>query len=133
MLTKEDAIKLLRTNTEIIDHDELLRVYLKMMRRYPPEVFPEKAMQIREAYQVLAAGDDFWKEFIEGDELRLDFLIPYIADTSQDFSDKSVFDLSLPSAEYLRKRHQSVPINAGSAGEDVFSAEFSRYLHSLLC
>ncbi|MBF0312630.1 MAG: hypothetical protein HQK50_06195 [Oligoflexia bacterium] len=81
MLTQEDACKILRVSAGEA-HDKIESAYLKMMKRYPPEFFPEKSLAIRQAYNFLVGDDEFWKHFIQDDSLDLHFLLPHLLPAS---------------------------------------------------
>jgi hypothetical protein len=42
--------------------EEVRRAYVRLVRRYPPEHFPEKFASLRRAYQQLTLSDDFIEE-----------------------------------------------------------------------
>jgi curved DNA-binding protein CbpA len=42
--------------------DEVRRAYVRLVRRYPPEHFPEKFAAFRKAYQQLLLGEDFLQD-----------------------------------------------------------------------
>jgi hypothetical protein len=44
------------------DPEEVRRAYVRLVRRYPPEHFPEKFASLRRAYQQLTLDDDFIEE-----------------------------------------------------------------------
>jgi hypothetical protein len=41
--------------------EEVEAAYLKMIKRFPPEHFPEKSILIKNAYNVLVGNRDYWK------------------------------------------------------------------------
>ena len=45
--------------------EEVRKAYVRLVRRYPPEHFPEKFTALRKAYQQLALSDDFLAEITE--------------------------------------------------------------------
>ncbi|MBF0311932.1 MAG: hypothetical protein HQK52_00860 [Oligoflexia bacterium] len=69
----DNALKILRCECHNSDAD-IEQAYQKMVKRYPPEFFPEKFIEIRKAYNLLIANDDFWKELLESEHLDLSFL-----------------------------------------------------------
>ena len=55
--------------------DEVRRAYVRLVRRYPPEHFPEKFASFRKAYQQLTLDEDFPQDLLErmnGKETPLD-------------------------------------------------------------
>ena len=54
----EGAYNLLRVAKDA-SHESVRDAYVRLVRRYPPEHFPEKFTRLREAYQQLTLGDDF--------------------------------------------------------------------------
>ena len=54
----EAAYDLLRVDKNA-SPEEVRRAYVKLVRRYPPEHFPEKFAELRKAYQQLTLSDDF--------------------------------------------------------------------------
>ena len=59
----ESALKILRVGKGA--SPEVLReAYVKMVRRYPPEHFPEKFIAIKRAYDQLTAADSILQEFL---------------------------------------------------------------------
>jgi curved DNA-binding protein CbpA len=42
--------------------EEVRQAYVRLVRRYPPEHFPEKFASLRRAYQQLTLGEDFIQE-----------------------------------------------------------------------
>jgi curved DNA-binding protein CbpA len=42
--------------------DEVRRAYVRLVRRYPPERFPEKFASFRKAYQQLTLDEDFLQD-----------------------------------------------------------------------
>jgi len=54
----ESAYKILRVAKNASPED-VRNAYVRLVRRYPPEHFPEKFAQLREAYQQLTLSDDF--------------------------------------------------------------------------
>lgn len=63
MVDRNTALKLLRVN-EGASKDLLIQAYHKMVRRYPPEFFPERALQIDAAYQRLIYSSEYWHSFL---------------------------------------------------------------------
>ncbi|MDR1978807.1 MAG: DnaJ domain-containing protein [Synergistaceae bacterium] len=57
----ESAYELLRVSREA-GPEEVRQAYVRLVRRYPPEHFPEKFASIRRAYQQLTLDDDFIQE-----------------------------------------------------------------------
>jgi curved DNA-binding protein CbpA len=53
--------------------EEVRKAYVHLVRRYPPEHFPEKFASIRRAYQQLTLDDDFVEDVFRriGDESTL--------------------------------------------------------------
>jgi hypothetical protein len=43
------------------------QAYVRLVRRYPPEHFPEKFIELRRAYQQLTLNDDFIEELCESE------------------------------------------------------------------
>jgi hypothetical protein len=58
----EQARKTLKTARDA-GPEEVREAYVRLVRRYPPEHFPEKFVDIRRAYQQLTLDDDFIEEF----------------------------------------------------------------------
>ena len=54
----EAAYNLLRVAKNASPED-VRNAYVRLVRRYPPEHFPEKFARLREAYQQLTLSDDF--------------------------------------------------------------------------
>jgi hypothetical protein len=46
------------------DPEAVRRAYVRLVRRYPPEHFPEKFASLRRAYQQLTLDDDFIEEIL---------------------------------------------------------------------
>ncbi|MBF0297246.1 MAG: hypothetical protein HQK51_00890 [Oligoflexia bacterium] len=63
MLTTIEAIKILHLPSGF-SNQEIENAYLKMIRRFPPEVFPEKATMIRKAYNALMLTDEYLYELL---------------------------------------------------------------------
>jgi curved DNA-binding protein CbpA len=57
----EAAYELLRVPRDA-DPQEVRQAYVRLVRRYPPEHFPEKFASLRRAYQQLNLEDDFLQE-----------------------------------------------------------------------
>ena len=60
----EGAYKLLRVAKNASPED-VRNAYVRLVRRYPPEHFPEKFARLREAYQQLNLSDDFLKAVLK--------------------------------------------------------------------
>jgi hypothetical protein len=81
-MIKSEALKILGLSEENSEDNILQKqALMKMLRRYPPEQFPEKAEKIRKAFSLLQQKDDYWIDFFchpnafQGD---LTFLLPYL-------------------------------------------------------
>jgi curved DNA-binding protein CbpA len=63
----KSAYKTLKISPET-DKELIRQAYVRLVRRYPPEHFPEKFRQIQDAYQALTLSDDYlaiiYKEFL---------------------------------------------------------------------
>jgi len=57
----ESAYDLLRVKKNSSPED-VRKAYVRLVRRYPPEHFPEKFAELRKAYQQLTLSDDFLAE-----------------------------------------------------------------------
>ncbi len=57
----EAAYALLRVERNASPED-VRKAYVRLVRRYPPEHFPEKFAELRKAYQQLTLSDDFITE-----------------------------------------------------------------------
>ncbi|MBF0300285.1 MAG: hypothetical protein HQK51_16305 [Oligoflexia bacterium] len=79
ILNHNDAVEILRLkkddSSEIPNKEKIDEAYFKMLRRYPPEMFPERALLIRSAYNSLIANDDFWKGLIENETIDVSSFI----------------------------------------------------------
>ena len=60
----ESAYSLLRIAKNASPED-VRNAYVRLVRRYPPEHFPEKFAKLREAYLQLTLGDDFLNEILK--------------------------------------------------------------------
>ena len=60
----ESALNTLRVAKNASPED-VRNAYVRLVRRYPPEHFPEKFMQLQEAYQKLNLSDDFLDEIFK--------------------------------------------------------------------
>ena len=47
------------------DPETVRQAYVRLVRRYPPEHFPEKFVDLRQAYQQLTLDDNFIREFFK--------------------------------------------------------------------
>lgn len=74
MLTTIQAQKILNIpkHSPSTPSQEIENAYLKMMRRYPPEVFPQKATVIRKAYDVLMLTDEYVHELLNKVEFAIE-------------------------------------------------------------
>jgi len=83
LMTKNEALKILGILEENVSNDTVQKeAFLKMLRRYPPEQFPEKAEKIRLAFELLQQKEEYWNEFFRySSKLTndLSFLAPYLA------------------------------------------------------
>ena len=59
----EKACKLLRVAPDATP-DEVRKAYVKMVRRYPPEHFPDKFMQLRKAQEQLGLEKEWVSEWV---------------------------------------------------------------------
>ena len=59
----ESALKILRVEKGA-SPEALREAYVKMVRRYPPEHFPEKFAAVKRAYSRLCADDDILDEYM---------------------------------------------------------------------
>jgi len=59
----EKACKTLRVAPDATP-DEVRKSYVKMVRRYPPEHFPDRFMQLRKAQEQLGLTEDWLSEWI---------------------------------------------------------------------
>ncbi|GHS99958.1 hypothetical protein AGMMS50276_24620 [Synergistales bacterium] len=57
----EQALKILKVGRNA-DPETLRQAYVRLVRRYPPEYFPDRFAQTRKAYQQLTLDDDFLDE-----------------------------------------------------------------------
>jgi DnaJ-class molecular chaperone len=56
-----DILKIGRNATP----DEVRNAYVRLVRRYPPERFPDKFASFRKAYQQLMLGEDFLQDLFD--------------------------------------------------------------------
>lgn len=63
-----------------ITSTDVENAYLKMIKRYPPEIFPQKVTKIRKAYNTLIINDEYMNELFFSEEINSDltFLLPYL-------------------------------------------------------
>ncbi|MBF0363577.1 MAG: hypothetical protein HQK49_21330 [Oligoflexia bacterium] len=64
-------------------YQQVENAYQKMIRRYPPEVFPERALLIRKAHDALMFTEEHLREILNlslncKNEVDLSFLSPYL-------------------------------------------------------
>ncbi|PCJ21106.1 MAG: hypothetical protein COB02_00530 [Candidatus Cloacimonadota bacterium] len=77
-MNKNEATKILNLNKiDSIKSEDVENSYKKMIRRYPPENFPQKFEQISQAYKLLSNNDSFWTDFIQTEKLDFSFLTNY--------------------------------------------------------
>ncbi|MDR2174413.1 MAG: J domain-containing protein [Synergistaceae bacterium] len=62
----ESAYEILRVSRGA-SPEEVRAAYVKLVRRYPPEHFPEKFTVLRKAYAKLCLGDDYLQGLLETD------------------------------------------------------------------
>ena len=62
----------------MVTAEDIEMAYQKMLRRYPPEQFPEKSREIRDAHSVLTESSDYWNGFFDINRLDWSFLVPYV-------------------------------------------------------
>ena len=60
----ESAYEILRIRRNAAP-DEVRAAYVRLVRRYPPERFPERFAVIRNAYEKVSLGDDYLKSLLE--------------------------------------------------------------------
>ena len=60
----ESALKTLRVESDA-EMEAIREAYVRMVRRYPPEHFPEKFAAVRRAYNQLCLDDSFLEEIAE--------------------------------------------------------------------
>ncbi|MDR1621257.1 MAG: hypothetical protein LBS00_02655 [Synergistaceae bacterium] len=60
----ESSYDLLRVPRDV-GPEEVRQAYVRLVRRYPPEHFPEKFASVRRAYQQLILGEDFIQEVFD--------------------------------------------------------------------
>ncbi len=65
----ESALKILRVEKRA-SPEALREAYVKMVRRYPPEHFPEKFAAVKRAYQQLRADDAVLEELLNTHALQ---------------------------------------------------------------
>lgn len=106
MESKKEALAVLRISEESFNGKECVELaYQKMVRRYPPNLFPDKFRQIRAAYDLLANTNDYWQHFIKSETQDLTFLasfIPRSAETDGMFVSQNDLDERLLSQALLR-------------------------------
>lgn len=85
MESRSEAVAALRIKEEFwCNKEEIELAYQKMVRRYPPNLFPDKFRQIRAAYDLLANTNDYWQQFIKSETQNLYFLAPLMAKNAND-------------------------------------------------
>ena len=77
MLTTIDALNILNLGPDTPSYKKIEAAYMKMIQRYPPEVFPQKATNIRKAYDTLILSDEHIYELLINEDKDLSFLTPY--------------------------------------------------------
>jgi hypothetical protein len=60
----EAAFKLLRVERDASPED-IRKAYVRLVRRYPPEHFPDKFAKLHEAYQKLILSDDYLSAMVK--------------------------------------------------------------------
>ncbi len=58
------------------DRDQIIRAYRKLVRRYPPELNPERFARIRSAYELLTSLEHRMAEVRKDPEAALEALFP---------------------------------------------------------
>ncbi|MDR0616364.1 MAG: hypothetical protein LBG29_06100 [Synergistaceae bacterium] len=51
--------------------EEVRAAYVKMVRRYPPESFPERFAALRNAYEKACLGDDYLQNLLKSGTFRM--------------------------------------------------------------
>jgi hypothetical protein len=69
----ESAYEILRVARDATP-DEVRAAYVKLVRRYPPERFPERFAAVRKAYEKLCLGDDYLQNLLETGTLNMTHL-----------------------------------------------------------
>lgn len=77
-LTCKMALEIFSLSTIEECSEKLDQQYLKLLRRFPPEFFPQKAAGIIKAYQLLTNHIDYWYEFLYTKPISDDFLNDYL-------------------------------------------------------
>ncbi|MBL6991643.1 MAG: hypothetical protein ISR65_17815 [Bacteriovoracaceae bacterium] len=90
------ALKVLRlqNKSEISDND-IESAFKKMLKRYPPEVFAEKSLEIRQAYALLSNSDEYWSEFIRQERFDFSSMVSYVKNSKSIDSSQSINALEL--------------------------------------
>lgn len=86
-----EARKVLEIKSDF--ENELELSFLKMIKRYPPEFFPEKSLKIRKAFYTLGNDQKFWRDVIYGKERNsLGKNSPYIKSIKEKIGQKVKVD-----------------------------------------
>ena len=103
-MARDEDLKSLHIEGPISD-EKIEAGYRRMLRRYPPEHFPEQARTLREARARLLQSDDYWQALLTGEMTNLSFLVQYARaapESSAADTKESVFD-NCGGAEFYRK------------------------------
>jgi hypothetical protein len=60
----ESAYEILRISRDA-SPEEVRAAYVRLVRRYPPERFPERFASFRNAYEKVCLGDDYLEDLLE--------------------------------------------------------------------
>jgi DnaJ-class molecular chaperone len=66
----ESAYEILRVSRDAAP-EEVRAAYVKLVRRYPPEHFPERFAAVRSAYEKLCLSDDYLQGLLETGTLNM--------------------------------------------------------------
>ena len=66
----ESAYEMLKVSRDATP-EEVRTAYVKLVRRYPPEHFPERFAALRNAYEKVCLGDDYLRNLLETDTLDM--------------------------------------------------------------
>jgi hypothetical protein len=69
----ESAYEILKISRDAAP-EEARAAYVKLVRRYPPERFPERFAALRNAYEKVCIGDDYLQNLLGTDMCRMSWL-----------------------------------------------------------
>lgn len=68
-MTAAEALAVFGLSEGASDRETIKKSYRRLVMRYPPESFPDRFAEIREAYSVLVESDDWWKKFLSSGDV----------------------------------------------------------------